>query len=284
MPNVDQFERQYKVLLQGIAEEDPNKITESTSNLYGLPQANKPTLFRNHNENMITDSAYELMNKFDHVSDFKYSVNNKDLYDVLINNKHHLEIKLGSATDAAIGLATVEELTSVNFSEPNIQEWRDRIQSCTQTDLENTDILESRLAAYRKFIRESAEKIELQQVSDKANQILNNFVLGLNVNSEEISALQNIPTITLTTYTKKGWVLKDLVLDKESEWSISEVDYNETTNRVKILFSNGEISIKILSNQKNSYKSVKLKANGIKKIEPLYGFGSLSFNLWVNRD
>lgn len=284
MPNVDQFERDYKVLLKGLADDENSLIDSSLESLHELQTTNKPTLFRKHSTHEIRMSAEELLNHFDSVSSLEYSVNNKDLYDVLVNGEHHLELKLGAATDAAIGLASVKDLTHVDFLEPEISHWREEIQNKTPHDLENTDFLSRRLSAYRNFISHSANSVEKVKVSSYANTVLNNFVLGLNVNSEEIAHLEHVPTIILTTYTKKGWVLKPLSLKDKSDWEIVSVEYNDTTNRVRIIFSNGDISIKILSNQKNSYKSNKLKANGIPKIEPKYGFGSLSFNLWVDRD
>lgn len=284
MPNVDMFERNYKVLLKSIVEDDGALVDKSSNELFDLPTANKPTLFRKHSLIEIKESAENLLNQFDGIKTLEYSVNNKDLYDILVDNEHHLEIKLGAATDSAIGLASVKELTGVDFIEPGIADWREEVQSKTLSDLKNTDFLERRLRAYQDFIRESSEKIELAPVGDKANHILNNFVLGINVNSDEIAALEEVPTIILTTYTKAGWVLKPLTLSDESDWFVEDVSYNPDTNRVRVLFSNGNISIKILSNQKNSYKSKKLKENGVPKIEPLYGFGSLSFNLWVNRE
>lgn len=45
MPNVDQFERDYKVLLKGLADDENSLIDSSLESLHELQTTNKPTLF-----------------------------------------------------------------------------------------------------------------------------------------------------------------------------------------------------------------------------------------------
>lgn len=284
--NVDKSERLFMRSLL-----NPNQDSIAAISICRLEESKKHVVFRGKTATQILDIQKKLLSLMkrelgvENLSLIGTNDNHKDsdLYE--LNLHRHIELKLGSATDAALGMNHLETITGAGVlkalpSTEDREKWRamyangehDAVASAYLTKLiETKDAINANLPAGR-------------EVSDKViNHTLNMLYAGIN-QFDRINASRTgtpVPEILRFSVNRNGQWKRDVrpALPANSTW-VFEGATVTNKGRLNMRFHNGSYYVRFTFNQKNSYSN---KGLGIERSSGKYGLGYLSMNVWVRK-
>lgn len=288
MANVDQTER---LMISSISQ--PELAIPNSKIIAELPEENKTLVFRGKNQDQVLTIRQNLINLMLEklnvkTLSFSSSSNNLsywDLYETILDA--HVEIKLGSATDAALGMSHIKTLFGTGAVDlfPSLE---DRI-SWRQKYLESPT--EQRILYINK-LRETAKGLNrsmpLNTPITRIETVHSLNMLYGNVNQQKM--MENIAAATLTmpqvyrfSVNKNGVWKQDVrpALTADNPWIFNGADVSDK-GRLSMKFSNGIYTIRIVYNQKNSYHYPKKEFGDI-KASGIHGLGTPSMNVWVKK-
>ena len=288
MVNVDRAERLW---VSSIVQ--PELAFDNTKILAELPDENKHIAFRgtdHHQILAIRQNLLNLMMKTWNVQTLSFSSSNNnrsnwDLYENILDN--NAELKLGSATDAALGMSHINTIFGTEAAElfPSIQDrlsWRPKY-------LENP--AEQRILYINK-LRETAKGLNalmpINSPITRPQTIHSLNMLYANINHQEMmdsiaAEIITVPDVYRFSVSPKGTWRQDIrpALTSDNTWIFNGAEVTGT-GRLNIKFSNGIYAINFIYNQKNPYRYSK-KEFGELKAPGIYGLGTPSMNVKISR-
>lgn len=270
---------------------NPDLALPNSRTIADLPDENKTLVFRGKDQNQvlaIRQSLIDLMLKTFNVKALKFSSSNNnlsfwDLYETVLDA--HVEIKLGSATDAALGMSHIKTLFGAEAVDlfPSLE---DRI-SWRQKFLENPA---AQRTLYINKLRETAQGLnDLMPIGSPITRTETIHSLNMlygNVNQQKMmdniaDALLTLPKVYRFSVNKKGVWKQDIRphLTAENPWRFNGAEVSDR-GRLSMKFSNQLYTIRIVYNQKNSYHYPK-KEFGDLKASGIHGLNTPSMNVWV---
>lgn len=206
-----------------------------------------------------------------------------DLYELDLNR--HIELKLGSATDAALGINHVDTIagTGVRDALPSTEDreqWRQMYSEGKHAEVADAylnKLKETKTVINRNMV--PGEKVQDQVI----NHTLNMLYAGIN-QFERINGARTgmaVPEILRFSVNRNGQWKRDIrpALEKGAQWVFEGANVTDK-GRLNLRFNNGSYYIRFTFNQKNSYSS---KVYGIERASGKYGLGYLSMNVWVRK-
>lgn len=288
MANVDQAERLWVSSIS-----NPKLAFDNAKSIADLPEENKPVALRGKDQTQILSLRQNLINlmlKTFQVQSLNFSSSSNnlsywDLYEIDLDD--NVEIKLGSATDAALGMSHIPSLFGpeavVLF--PSSE---DRIfwQKKYLEDPEHQRIL------YKDKLRSTAQGLNsLMPVNMPITRIETIHSLNMlyaNINQKKMmddiaAAILTTPQVYRFSVTKKGTWRQDIrpALTSDNTWVFNGAEISDR-GRLSMKFSNGSYTIRIVYNQKNSYPYPK-KEFGDLRAPGVHGLGTPSMNVWVKK-
>jgi hypothetical protein len=286
MANVDQTER---LMISSISQ--PELALDNAKLIADLPDENKPVVFRGKDQKQVLSIRQDLINlmlKTLGVQTLSFSSSNNnlsgwDLYETILDA--HVEIKLGSATDAALGFSHVKSIFGPEAVSlfPSLEErivWRNEY-------LTNPS---KQRSLYINKLSSTAQGLNtLTPVNTpitNVNTIHSLNMLYANINQQKL--MDNIADATLTmpqvyrfSVNKRGIWKQDIrpALTSDNTWVFNGAEVSDR-GRLSMKFSNGIYSIRIVYNQKNSFSNKEL---GIVRAPGIHGLGTPSMNVWVRK-
>ena len=287
MSNVDQTER---LMVSSISH--PELAFDNSKIIADLPDENKPVVFRGKDQNQILSIRQDLINlmlKTLQIQTLNFSSNNNnlsgwDLYETLLDI--HVEIKLGSATDAALGFSHVKSIfgTEAVSLFPSVEDrilWRDEYL---------TNPSHQRSLYINKLSTTAQGLNALTPVNTPITNVETIHVLNMlyaNINQQKLmadiaDATLTMPQVYRFSVNKKGVWKQDIrpALTSDNTWLFNGAEVSDR-GRLSMKFSNGSYTIRIVYNQKNSYHYP--KAMGVEKAPGIHGLGTPSMNVWVRK-
>lgn len=270
---------------------NPQQDNIAAISISRLSDKRKHIVFRNKSAEQILDIQHRLVKLMkselgvETLSLIGTNDNHKDsdLYE--LNLHRHIELKLGSATDAALGINHVETITGAGVKDalPSNEDrikWRGMYAAGQEREV---------AAAYLDKLGEAKDAINLNLVpgakvqDDVINHTLNMLYGGIN-QFDRIKASRTgtpVPEILRFSVSRNGQWKRDVrpALEKGAQWAFEGASVTDK-GRLNMRFNNGSYYIRFTFNQKNSYSS---KAFGIERASGKYGLGYLSMNVWVRK-
>lgn len=269
----------------------PELAIHNSKTIAELPDENKPVVFRGKDQNQvlsIRQDLISLMLKTLHVQTLNFSSSNNnlsgwDLYETILDA--HVEIKLGSATDAALGFGHVKSIFGPEAVSlfPSLEErvvWRNEYLN---NPSQQRNLYINKLSSTAQGLN------NLTPVNTPITDINTIHVLNMlyaNINQQKL--MENIADATLTmpqvyrfSVNKKGIWKQDVrpALTTDNTWIFNGAEVSNR-GRLSMKFSNGIYTIRIVYNQKNSYSNKEL---GIVRAPGIHGLGTPSMNVWVRK-
>jgi hypothetical protein len=288
MANVDQTER---LMISSISQ--PELAIPNSKTIAELPDENKTLVFRGKDQNQVLSIRQGLINLMMekwNVQTLRFSSSNNnlsywDLYETILDR--HVEIKLGSATDAALGMSHIQNLFGAEAVVlfPSLE---DRI-TWRQQYLENPT---NQRISYINTLRSTAQGLNaLMPLSTPITRVetINslNMLYG-NINQQKMmeniaNGALDMPQVDRFSVNKKGVWKQDVrpALTADNTWIFNGAEVSDR-GRLSMKFSNGIYTIRIVYNQKNSYHYPK-KEFGDLKAPGTHGLGTPSMNVWVKK-
>lgn len=285
--NVDQCERLFVAMFS----EPENKVALAEQ-IVALDEPNKARVFRGKDVEGVlkiqNDLAALLVKSLGVASPSYLSNNNNrvdsDLFEQTTNT--HIEIKIGSATDAAVGGSIISML----LGEASYAALPGEAEKAANRALYAEGKTAEALQSYRSSLAQAVQVInsEIAPDSEIASGSLTEHVLNMlysGINQEErISSLYHgetaeVPEIQRYSVNPKGRWKRDVrpALTSENVWKFKGATLS-SAGRLSFIFTNNDFQIRFVFNQKNRYSN---KSLGIVKAPGIYGLGSGSFNVWV---
>ncbi len=269
---------------------NPHQDSIAAISISRLQEKNKHVVFRNKTAEQILEIQHKLVSLMkreldvDTLNLIGTNDNRKDsdLYELDLHR--HIELKLGSATDAALGINHVETVAGAGVKEalPSAEDraiWRSMYAKG-----KHQEVAEAYLAKL-KVTRDAINRnLGRGPVDDMAiNHTLNMLYAGINqfdrIKSSRAGA--PVPEILRFSVNRNGQWKRDIrpALEKGLRWTFEGATVTDK-GRLNMRFNNGSYYIRFTFNQKNSYSS---KAFGIERAGGKYGLGCLSMNVWVRK-
>lgn len=287
MSNVDQTER---LMVSSISQ--PELAFDNTKIIADLPDENKPLAFRGKDQNQILSLRQNLINLMleklqTKTLSFSSNSNNLsgwDLYETIL--AIHVEIKLGSATDAALGMSHIKSIFGQEAVElfPSLEDrilWRKEY-------LENPAHQRSQYLSRLRSIAQGLNTLMPVNTPITRSETIHALnMLYANINQKKImeniaDSIITMPQVYRFSVNKKGVWKQDIrpALTSDNTWLFNGAEISDR-GRLNMKFSNGSYSIRIVYNQKNSYHFP--KELGVDNASGIHGLGTPSMNVWVRK-
>lgn len=284
--DVDKSERLFMRSLLNPAQDNIAAISISR-----LSEQKKHVVFRNKSAEQILEIQHKLVTLMkrelgvDTLNLIGTNDNHKDsdLYE--LNLHRHIELKLGSATDAALGVNHVDTIAGSGVkdalpSNDDRELWRKMYADGKHQEVASAYL--DKLKNTKTVINQNM--VPGEKVQDKViNHTLNMLYAGIN-QFDRIKASRTgtpVPEILRFSVNRNGQWKRDIrpALEKDAQWVFDGANVTDK-GRLNLRFNNGSYYIRFTFNQKNSYSS---KAYGIERASGKYGLGYLSMNVWVRK-
>lgn len=259
------------------------------SKLLSIPMGNRPILLRS------AETRADIINSFQDLKqtlladlnvdklNLTISSNNRDGSDMEeLNSGASIELKLGSATDANIGLTAMGKILRYNTMktlpwQEDRDRWRD-IYDGSETSMET--IIQEHSVKLKNFANKINRLKDFPLDADAQKQ-LNAYYAGVTIQDEDkVSPARNV--IRYSLKNPDGWVNSTRQsVDGVTDWVIEKAEFNKATGRVNTFFVSKTAGVRFRAtyNYKNSHYMQTVDGKKIKAPAKL-GLGSPSFNCW----